>query len=145
MYCEKCGTQVEAGIKFCPTCGSKMEVADQSANEPAYTQNFQDVVNSQPVYDQANTTETYKPKVNSTPFLVWSIINLVCCCLPLGIAGIVFVVKAGNATTQEEADKALKTSKTLNLIGSISGAVLAIAYVALMAFGVFSTNSYMGY
>lgn len=139
MFCEKCGAQVEAGVKFCPTCGNPMPAVEQPVQEPVYNQSYNQT------YNQTYTTEAVKPKVNSTPFLVWSIINLVCCCMPLGIAGLVFAIKAGSATTQEDADKAIKLAKTLNLVGTILGAVVAVLYVVLMAMGIFSSNEFMGY
>ena len=70
--------------------------------------------------------------------LVWSIINLVLCCMPLGIAGLVMTLNAKNCMSMEEEQQKLKTAKTLNLIGTIGGAVVMILYVVLIVAGVFA-------
>jgi DNA mismatch repair ATPase MutL len=67
--------------------------------------------------------------INSTPYLIWSIVNTVCCCLPLGIAGIVFAIKINDATTYEEAEKNKKTAMILCIVGSAVGAVVSILYL----------------
>ena len=75
----------------------------------------------------------------NTGLLGGSIINLVICCLPLGIAGLIFTLNAKNALNAEEEAQKLKTAKTCNLIGTIGGAVVVILYVILMMVGIFGS------
>lgn len=37
MFCAKCGSTVENGVKFCPACGENMISAAAPAQGPAYT------------------------------------------------------------------------------------------------------------
>ena len=95
----------------------------------------------QAAYTQPTHQDRGSVNVNTTPFLVWSIINLVACCLPLGIVGLVFTLNAGKATTQAEADEALKKAKIFNLIGTITGVVVLVLYILLF----FGSIASMGY
>ena len=63
--------------------------------------------------------------------LVWSILNIIFCCLPLGIFSLVMVIIAKGAATLEEENSKLKTAKTLNLIGTIVGGIITILYIVL--------------
>lgn len=128
MRCTNCNYEVDDNQEFCTFCGQKID-SNQKVSVDVIEPN-QNTDGSSSYENQGYQTETIaKPVVNTTPFLIWSIVNLVCCCLPLGIAGIVFVVKAGNATTQEEADKAMNTAKTLNIVGMVVGALIAIIWL----------------
>ena len=94
-------------------------------------------------YSQQTTSThtTNNVNVNTTGYIVWSIINLVACCLPLGIVGLIFTLQAGKATTQLEAEDALKKAKIFNLIGTITGVVVLFLYIILF-FGSMATFNY---
>ena len=77
----------------------------------------------------------------NTGLLVWSIINLVLCCMPLGIAGLVMTLNAKNCMSMEEEQQKLKTAKTLNLIGTIGGAVVVVLYIVLIVTGALAMDS----
>ncbi len=56
--------------------------------------------------------------------LVWSIINLICCCQFLfGIIALVMTVMAQSAATAEEEAKKLKTARIMNILGTIFGVI----------------------
>jgi hypothetical protein len=90
---------------------------------------------NQNTYVRPNRGGTSSPQAvktqwfNSTPYLIWSIVNTVCCCLPLGIAGIIFAIKINDAATYEEAEKNKKTAMILCIIGSAVGVVISILYL----------------
>uniref|UniRef100_A0AAY4AH23 Interferon-induced transmembrane protein n=1 Tax=Denticeps clupeoides TaxID=299321 RepID=A0AAY4AH23_9TELE len=67
-------------------------------------------------------------------YLGWSIFNTLCCCLPLGIAAIIFSVKAKDANlvgdTARAAD-ASKTARTLNIVACVIGVIILIIFIAL--------------
>lgn len=104
-FCKNCGANMDDSANVCSTCGT-----------PVTNQNFQNF--------QADAAPR-KGTLN-TGFLIWSIVNIVLCCMPLGIAGLVFTITAQNKPTIEEEQKALKSAKIFNLIGTIVGAVLFI-------------------
>ncbi|XP_053177267.1 synapse differentiation-inducing gene protein 1-like [Scomber japonicus] len=71
-------------------------------------------------------------------YLVWSIINTLCCCLPLGIAAIVCSCKAQNANALGDSTRAAdasRTAKVLNIIGLVCGIILFIIIVAVKVSG----------
>ncbi len=67
----------------------------------------------------------------NTGLLIWSILNIILCCTPLGIAGLVYTIMAHNATSAEEEAKRLDTTKTLNLIGTIGGFIAILLFVII--------------
>ena len=34
MFCEKCGKKLEDGVKFCPSCGNRVEIPENQQREP---------------------------------------------------------------------------------------------------------------
>lgn len=55
-FCGNCGTQVQDGVKFCPSCGNAVEAAPVGQTPPVQSQYQQ-----QPSYGQA--TPTYQPPI----------------------------------------------------------------------------------
>jgi ABC-type Fe3+ transport system permease subunit len=74
--------------------------------------------------------------VNTTLPLVLSIVCLACCCLPLGIGGLVFAMNANNAKKTGDlatAQAKAKTSLILSIIGMVGGVIIGTVYGVLMA------------
>ena len=81
----------------------------------------------QPAYGQQ---QPYAPKPDSN--LGLAIFTTICCCLPLGIVGIIFASKVGdlyNSGRYEEAVQAAKDAKKWSTWGIIGGVVVWILYV----------------
>ncbi len=111
-----------------------------------YNANPQNGYNANPQYNMNNnyqqdyTQNNYSEptaslgsmQLNTTKLTVWSIVNLICCCMPLGIAGLVFSLTAKNKPTPDAQNKALQNALTMNMIGTIGGAVVQILYVIMM-------------
>ena len=112
-YCSNCGTKLDENAKFCLACGTPTE---QTENTETVAPSFEDTT---PAPAKASG-------VLNVGQLVWSIINLIACCMPLGIAGLLMTIFAKDAPSAEEEAKKLKTAKTCNLIGTIGGAVYFI-------------------
>ncbi|WP_019137285.1 CD225/dispanin family protein [Cellulomonas massiliensis] len=81
-------------------------------------------------------------------YLVWAILSTVLCCLPLGIASIVFSTQVNSkwqmgdvAGAQASADKAKKFA----IWSAIAGVVVGGIYLALVFAGVLSQSSTTGY
>ncbi|CAJ0950184.1 unnamed protein product [Ranitomeya imitator] len=73
-------------------------------------------------------------------YLVWSIVNLICCCLPLGLAAVIFSVKSRDATQRNNVELAAKHSGTaygLNIAATMTGVIFLIAAIYINL-----TNSY---
>ena len=107
-FCKKCGAEIEGESKYCSVCGTYQESE---------------------VNDQIFNKASGKLNVGS---LIWSIINVLMCCMPLGIASLVMTILAQNASDAEDEAKKLKTAKTFNLIATIGGAVIIIVYIIIV-------------
>ncbi|KAG7471366.1 hypothetical protein MATL_G00123770 [Megalops atlanticus] len=67
-------------------------------------------------------------------YLAWSILNTICCCLPLGIAAIVYSSKANSANSVGDsatAQDASRTARNLNIAALVCGVILLIIIVVL--------------
>ncbi|CAF97488.1 unnamed protein product [Tetraodon nigroviridis] len=69
-------------------------------------------------------------------YLGWSIFNTLCCCLPLGIAAIVYSCRVQNANAVGDntvATDASRTAKILNIVALVCGIILLIIFIAIKA------------
>lgn len=111
MFCQKCGAENDDRARECGSCGAPLRPAGGPARgRPVDIKNY----------------------------LVESILVTIFCCLPLGIAAIVFAAQvngkaaAGDAQgAQEMADKA----KLFCLLSLVLGLVAIVGYVLLMLAG----------
>ncbi|XP_068591406.1 synapse differentiation-inducing gene protein 1-like [Cebidichthys violaceus] len=72
-------------------------------------------------------------------YLCYSIFTLLCCCLPLGIAALIYSIsarEANHAGDQMSAERSSRTARTLNHVAlglGIGFLILSIVYVAVVA------------
>ncbi|KAM3921165.1 dispanin subfamily A member 2b-like [Leptodactylus fuscus] len=91
------------------------------------------------MYQPTSTVVTEQPGTYRTPqkdYLIWSILNLICCCLPLGIVALIFSIKTRDATQQNDMMSATKNSRTafnLNIAATVIGVIMIIIVVVLYA------------
>lgn len=82
----------------------------------------------------SNSYGTGSSPVAVPDYLVWAIIETFCCCLPLGIAGIIFAVKANGARAAGDyltAQSNAHTAKICLIIGMIGGFIAVAIQVAI--------------
>ena len=127
-FCSHCGAKLEENAKFCSVCGTGIEATSETALE------------SKEQETEAPVSEKASGNMNM-PMLVWAIINLVACCTPLGIAGLLFTIFAKDAPSAAEEAKKLKTAKTCNIIGTVGGAIVIILYAVFV--GLITALEYM--
>ena len=120
-FCTNCGKELKSDEKFCPACGTAQAAAAQNDG----TSNVPPIVN-------IPTPGGFKGRTLNTGLLIWSILNLVFCCMPLGVASLIMTVLAKDAPTEEEESKKLKTAKICNLIGTIGSVVFYVVYFILV-------------
>ncbi len=141
-FCPNCGAEVKEGAAFCPSCGAPVNKAaeptpapqPQPQAAPAYTA-------PQPQYQapyQAPVQQKASGQTN-TGMLVFSIINMLICNFIFGLIALIMTVTAKDKPTAEEEAKALKTAKTLNIVGIVLSAVAVIigiiVWVIILAAG----------
>lgn len=89
-------------------------------------------MNAQPPFQQPNNQQMPPQPDN---YLVWAILVTVLCCLPLGVASIIYSVKVGSLYAQGDYNGAVDASqkaKKFAMIGGIGGLVFIIIYVIFM-------------
>jgi len=139
-FCNKCGNEILDNASFCNKCGATLNQTAQETpqpQQPQYQQTQQQYqapqqqpYQQQPNYNYQNQQNFYAPpKINTTGYLIWSILTLILCCWPLGIVGIVFVNKAKSCMSEEEAKKTLKNAMLFNIIGDAVGFVVILIYI----------------
>lgn len=115
MKCKFCNSEVEGNERVCPVCGAEVIKTEQ-----------------EPVMEyQINAA---KEEINAKPYMVFSILATVLCCMPFGIPAIVFASKIEplqKARDYEGARAAAKKAKMFSIIAAILGVVLLIAYISI--------------
>ncbi len=92
-------------------------------------QQTQQPMNTQPPFQQPNNQQMPPQPDN---YLIWAILVTVLCCLPLGVASIIYSVKVGSLYAQGDYNGAVDASqkaKKFAMIGGIGGLVFIIIYV----------------
>ncbi len=119
MICPHCQANIPDNSNFCTVCGVSL-VSSGAENQ------------QQPM--PPNNQMPPNCDMNIPDYLVWSILELVCCCLPFGIVSLIYSVQANNAkkmgnftVAHENAEKA----KKFLIWGVVLGAVVNIAVIAI--------------
>lgn len=69
MICERCGSQVDSGLKTCPVCGADMNVSVNAADPEAQARFVSYMQENQPVPAQANYAPAQQPKKKKGPMI----------------------------------------------------------------------------
>ncbi len=93
MFCQKCGTNNEDNATNCSNCDAPLEAAPESTPAPT---------------SRASIPEGAKDIPN---YLVQSILVTLLCCLPFGIASIVFAAQVNGKAEAGDIQGALEASK----------------------------------
>lgn len=88
-------------------------------------------------YNQYNNGQPEK-QISGTPYLIFSILVTLCCCLPLGIVSIVYASKINSlqkAGDYEGAKAAAKKARIFMIVGAIGGLVASVGLFATGTLG----------
>lgn len=115
MKCKFCNSEVEGNENVCPVCGVEIMKTEQ-----------------EPVMEyQVNAPSE---EINAKPYMVFSILATVLCCMPFGIPAIIFASKIEplqKGRDYEGARAAAKKAKMFSVIAAILGVVVFIVYVSI--------------
>ena len=131
MFCSKCGKMNNDNVQYCQFCGSVMVQGQPCA--PGMTGQFGNQV--PPVYT-ANNYGGYP--INANNYLVFSILVTILCCLPCGIAAIIYSNNINTCLAMGDhagAQAAANSAKTWNIIGAIGGGLVTLFYIVVMIAG----------
>lgn len=103
-----------------PAPGSYYQTPAQSQPAPQYQQVPPNYGRQEP----GGTASLGGVNMTETQLMVWSIIDLLCCCLPLGVVGLVFTLTAKNELSPEGRNKKLRLAAILNIVGTVVGLVV---------------------
>lgn len=112
-YCTSCGTANDAAAERCARCGTPLPPVPGQRGWPAEVRTH----------------------------LVFALLTLVFCCLPLAIPAIVYAVQVSGKMEQGDVEGALRASRRARLWSWISfgvGLALVLAALAAMAFALAS-------
>ena len=118
-----------------PGTPTQPQMQQQVQPQPMNINNFQQTqqpMNTQPPFQQPNNQQMPPQPDN---YLVWAILVTVLCCLPFGVASILYSVKVGSLYAQGDYNGAVDASqkaKKFAMIGGIGGLVFIIVYVIFM-------------
>ena len=118
-----------------PGTPTQPQMQQQVQPQPMNINNFQQTqqpMNTQPPFQQPNNQQMPPQPDN---YLVWAILVTVLCCLPLGVASIIYSVKVGSLYAQGDYNGAVDASqkaKKFAMIGGIGGLVFIIIYIIFM-------------
>ena len=150
-YCSKCGSANPEDAVFCAQCGTSMAQAPQAPEAPqpapapeapaptesVYNTNagsyFTDNA-AQPQPAQSGSVYSAAPAAApaKNPNTLWLILNIVatlCCCLPVGVAGIVFAALGTgsyNKGDYADSDKKANIAKILFIVGVVVGIITIV-------------------
>ncbi len=133
-FCPNCGTPVENLNDPCPACNKTapaeaIKATETPAAETPVAETPVAETPAAPVIEPVIVPEQPKVRQLNTAQLVCGIINSVCCCMPLGVAGIIMAVMAKDSPDDATEEKRLNIAKILNIIGTVGGAIVSILYV----------------
>ena len=98
--------------------------------------------NAQPDYSQNSGPTQQTPRgemPNFILFLIWSILEILSCCTPCGIVGIIFLFNAKSAYEQGDDatyEQKMHTAKVWLIVGLVAAVVACILYFILITAGV---------
>lgn len=127
--------EIPAQPQMQPGTPAQPQMQQQVQPQPMNINNFQQTqqpMNTQPPFQQPNNQQMPPQPDN---YLVWAILVTVLCCLPFGVASIIYSVKVGSLYAQGDYNGAVDASqkaKKFAMIGGIGGLVFIIVYVIFM-------------
>jgi uncharacterized membrane protein YvbJ len=121
MFCPKCGAQNQDNVPFCATCGAQIGAGPVQPQQPMGTVQM----GAQPAQQVQN-------------YLVFAILTTIFCCLPFGIAAIVFASQVNTKLANGDINGAIESSNKAKMWCWLSfglGLFFTILYIIMMAAG----------
>ncbi|WP_197413896.1 CD225/dispanin family protein [Terracidiphilus gabretensis] len=138
MFCPHCGANNDNAARHCNQCGAGLVGPAQPVSSPVQ-QPFVPLPPPPPAYGVPVIAPGVPLPAGTVPnYMVQSILVTLCCCLPLGIVGIVKAGEVNNRLAVGDLEGALRASRTVKTCLWIGVALTlggSIIYVILIAIG----------
>jgi len=140
MYCVHCGAQVDETARFCPQCGAALS-SSRNAQPLDGAESPLNPTCENPYASGANYDRSANYDFASTPiedYLLWNILATLFCCMPCGIAGIVFSSLCNSAKGRGDFQTAYRRAKTAKILFWVSfglGLLGVVLYAFALALG----------
>lgn len=155
MQCKFCGADIPEEAAVCSNCGAPVQTPEEnempeqeetagedetSGNEQmnggvySYQQDFEQNYNQRYNQNYNQNDEQHKNPVNSTPYMIFAVFTTLMCCLPFGIAAVVYASRINSLQRMGDfagAGKAAKKAKTFSIISAV------MTLIAMIGYGVF--------
>jgi len=128
QQCPRCGELLASEVRFCTRCGVDVYAARAGAPSAGPTGSPYE----RPSNESFAGPAAIKPPKN---YLIEAIISTICCCLPFGIAAIVFASKVDRLAYQGDfagATDAANKAKMFAIIAVVAGLISNGIYLAVM-------------
>ena len=131
-YCNQCGEKIQKDATFCDHCGASL-VEDESGGPRLYGKPppLQDAESS-PEPAPSEPAEKSYPAGHVPNHLVKAIIATLCCCMPAGVAGIVYAAQVDGHLRSGDLAAAQESSKKANFWSNLAiagGFIVVIFYI----------------
>lgn len=142
MKCANCDQENSEQAKFCNNCGVQFDKQETARQESQVA-----IPPTNQVNTQANAVIPQEAHPNSTPMIIFSIINIVCCgSFILGVIALVYALMSANEKDIQEVKNKLRISKTLNIIGIVLGILKVLIFIIfiilILIYGSGQTGTY---
>ena len=127
--------EIPAQPQMQPGTPAQTQMQPQVQPQTMNINNFQQTqqqMNTQPPFQQPNNQQMPPQPEN---YLVWAILVTILCCLPFGVASIIYSTKVSSLYAQGDYNGAVDASqkaKKFAMIGGIGGLVFIVVYVIFM-------------
>jgi hypothetical protein len=132
MYCSQCGSNNDPAARHCNQCGAALS---PQVLQPAAQAAPPMPAPAQTAYNIPFSTPGAPLPPGTVPnYMVQSILVTLCCCLPLGIVGIIRAGDVNKRLAVGDYDGALQVSKsirTLLWVGFAVGLVVSLIYLVI--------------
>lgn len=150
MFCPKCGNPLPANARFCSLCGVAVRSnASPGMESPLGSSSFENndfgaARNSSNPYATPSEAAPYAPSgwgdVADVPdYLIWNVLSTLFCCMPVGVAGIIFSIQTNSAKARGDFEGAARhssTAKTLLIVGLVCWGLQVLLSFLWIAFSV---------
>lgn len=132
MKCRYCNSEIPNHSRYCPECGK-----DLTQNNFGVSPQNENIYSGQ---QYTSTNGKREEIINATPYIIGSIITMLCCCQILGIPALIFSVKINDAITYEEAEKNAKIAKYCIIAAIVFGALLIAISIPVNILGLMNES-----